>query len=346
MVFLWSIDVVVIATAVDLTWERRIDAHSKSLMEPNYVLFWDLRDSAHPQIMLDAPADVFSFQVNPSDPSLVCGGCANGQVALWDLGRTYFELRAKIQDRTNMGGDTKTKRPSFLDKLKDSAETLACPLIQVAGLSNLDSAHKRAVTSVVWLPHHIEVGKNGIVYDNNAGRSQQFMSVAGDGTLRLWDTRPQNKKKEQAEDDDEDGAKDLIKVNKWAHLENNQWKFHFKYNMEDSRGSPIFVTKFLICEKRATGGKKAEDDPSTANSLSQTGDGKQTSTTEAATNPPETTSQKKVFRMFVQNLTALTTLFVGAETGEIGLVDWLRNSEGVPVPDFSSKSEFSEISII
>lgn len=44
------VDVVVMATATDLTWERRIDAHSKTLMDPNYVLFWDLRDSAHPQV--------------------------------------------------------------------------------------------------------------------------------------------------------------------------------------------------------------------------------------------------------------------------------------------------------
>ena len=49
--------------------------------------------------MLDAPSDVFSFMINPSDPHLVCGGCANGQVALWDLGRTYYELRARTQDR-------------------------------------------------------------------------------------------------------------------------------------------------------------------------------------------------------------------------------------------------------
>jgi len=106
--------------------------------------------------MLDAPSDVFSFMVNPSDPNLVCGGCANGQIVLWDLGRVYYDLRSSIQDRRKKS-DPKSKRPSFLEKLKDSAEKYSCPLIPVAGLSNLDLSHKRVVTSVAWLPPHVEV---------------------------------------------------------------------------------------------------------------------------------------------------------------------------------------------
>jgi len=43
-------DVVVMSVAEDCTFDKRIDAHSKTLMEPNFVLFWDLRDSSHPQV--------------------------------------------------------------------------------------------------------------------------------------------------------------------------------------------------------------------------------------------------------------------------------------------------------
>jgi len=108
--------------------------------------------------MLDAPSDVFSFMINPSDPHLVCGGCANGQVALWDLGRSYYELRARTQDRRKKSSmDAKSNRPSFLEKLKDSAEMFACPLIPTVGLSNLDQSHKKVVTSTAWLPPHVEV---------------------------------------------------------------------------------------------------------------------------------------------------------------------------------------------
>lgn len=299
------------------------------------------------QIMLDAPADVFSFQINPSEPNLVCGGCANGQIALWDLGRAYFELRAKIQDRRNMSSDAKTKRPSFLDKLKDSAETLACPLIAVSGLSNLDLSHKRAVTSVAWLPSHIEVGKNGMVYENRVGRSVQFMSVAGDGTLRLWDTRPQKKIPGQADEDDEDGAKDVIKVNKWAHLENNQWKYHFKFSLEDKQGYPMFATTVVICEKRGGGGgKELKDDassisgvpPSTTSVSGGSSEDPSPQSGKSASPTDKSMLSKKPTAILTQNLNTLSTVFLGTETGEIALVDWLRNKEGVVSPDFGNKS--------
>ena len=107
--------------------------------------------------MLDAPSDVFSFMVSPSDPNLICGGCENGQIVLWDLGRHYVEIQNRIQDRKKKDSDAGRISYSFLEKLKDSTEKYCCPLIQPAGLSNLDSSHKRAVTTVHWLPPHVEV---------------------------------------------------------------------------------------------------------------------------------------------------------------------------------------------
>jgi hypothetical protein len=35
--------------AEDATFDKRIEFHSKMLMEPNFVLFWDLKDPARPQ---------------------------------------------------------------------------------------------------------------------------------------------------------------------------------------------------------------------------------------------------------------------------------------------------------
>lgn len=264
--------------------------------------------------MLDAPADVFSFQINPSDPNLVCGGCANGQIAFWDLGRVYFELRAKIQDRKTLSSDSKSKRPSFLEKLKDSAESLVCPLIPVTALSNLEMSHKRAVTSVAWLPPHIELGKNAMTYDSTTGRSTQFMSVAGDGTLRCWDIRPQ-KKLGQGDEDEDDVAK-IIKVNKWAHLENNQWKYHFRFVLEDQAGNPMFATTFRICEKRQQP-KDTKDEKSTSSG----GDFSPPSSDKlAADENADEPSRKK--GILTQNLNINSTVFVGSEMGEIALVDW------------------------
>jgi len=43
--------VVVMALTEDVTFDKRIDMHSKLLLEPNFVLFWDLKDPSHPQVI-------------------------------------------------------------------------------------------------------------------------------------------------------------------------------------------------------------------------------------------------------------------------------------------------------
>lgn len=32
------------------------------------------------QLLLEAPDDIFSFKFNPSEPTIIAGGCVNGQV--------------------------------------------------------------------------------------------------------------------------------------------------------------------------------------------------------------------------------------------------------------------------
>ncbi len=41
--------------------------------------------------MLEAPDNVYSFAFSPTEPNIIAGGCANGQVALWDI--TQWEAR-------------------------------------------------------------------------------------------------------------------------------------------------------------------------------------------------------------------------------------------------------------
>ncbi|CAG7727820.1 unnamed protein product [Allacma fusca] len=227
-------EVVIMAFTEDVTFDRKIEYHSKTLMDPNFVLIWDLKDPSRPQLMLDAPSDVYSFMVSPSDPNLVCGGCENGQVVLWDLGRHYIELRNKIQDRKQKNQESSSKSQTFLEKLKDSAEKYVCPLIPTAGMSNLDSSHKRGVTAVHWLPPHVELGKNGNLYDSSwNGRSPQFFSVAGDSSARVWDIRVQK----LGLDEFDAPPVASVKVNPWHHLENNTWKFSMKFTLDDGSGT-------------------------------------------------------------------------------------------------------------
>lgn len=49
-------------------------------VENSHVLIWNFLDPIHPQYVLEAPFDVFSFAFNPAKPEMVTGGMHNGQV--------------------------------------------------------------------------------------------------------------------------------------------------------------------------------------------------------------------------------------------------------------------------
>ena len=43
--------------------------------------------------MLEAPDDVYSLRWHPNNPHLLCAGCFNGQLALWDLRKHRDKLK-------------------------------------------------------------------------------------------------------------------------------------------------------------------------------------------------------------------------------------------------------------
>jgi len=69
-----------------------------------------------------------------------------------------------------------------------------------------------------------------MMYENsNGNKSSQFFSVAGDSTLRMWDIRAHKSGIEDYDDpENQPATRSVIKVNPWAHLENNQWKYTLK----------------------------------------------------------------------------------------------------------------------
>ena len=55
--------------------------------------------SLSPQLLLEAPDDIYCFKFCPTDPNIIAGGCVNGQVVLWDIS-AHVE-RLKTQRGTN-----------------------------------------------------------------------------------------------------------------------------------------------------------------------------------------------------------------------------------------------------
>ncbi|XP_048457522.1 dynein axonemal intermediate chain 3-like [Rhincodon typus] len=79
-----------------ITMEDRINLNNRLVRSHSYILFWNFTDPIHPQIMLEAPDDIYSFQFCPTDPNIVAGGCKNGQVVLWDISKFASRLQGNI----------------------------------------------------------------------------------------------------------------------------------------------------------------------------------------------------------------------------------------------------------
>lgn len=45
------------------------------------------------QLLLEAPDDINCFKFMPTNPDIVCGGCVNGQVVIWDISQHTERLK-------------------------------------------------------------------------------------------------------------------------------------------------------------------------------------------------------------------------------------------------------------
>jgi hypothetical protein len=82
-----------VSCASALSYDQRITVSGK--VARSHILVWTMSDLITPQLVLEAPGDIFCFRFNPHRPELVVAGLVTGQVALWDL----TEVRAQIRDR-------------------------------------------------------------------------------------------------------------------------------------------------------------------------------------------------------------------------------------------------------
>lgn len=72
--------IVAVAYTEKLKYDDRVDLSSRILMTPSLILIWGFSDPIHPQLVLEAPEDIYTFKFNPTDPNIVAAGCINGQV--------------------------------------------------------------------------------------------------------------------------------------------------------------------------------------------------------------------------------------------------------------------------
>ena len=64
-------------------YDDRVDS-SLERNVTSVILLWSFHDPIRPQVILEAPEDLFCFAFS-ENPCLLVGGLNSGQVALWDL---------------------------------------------------------------------------------------------------------------------------------------------------------------------------------------------------------------------------------------------------------------------
>ncbi|KAL1022761.1 hypothetical protein UPYG_G00031960 [Umbra pygmaea] len=176
--------VIAVAVTERLSFEDRINAFNKLLLNPSVILFWSFSDPINPQLLLECPDDVFSFEFCPSDPNIIVGGCMNGQVVLWDISAHVERLQG-----TRSSGEKKiTANNNKLQGFEDKREN-ETSLVRYCAVSSIEHGHKAPITDIQWLPETFEVSRMGVPMENMNGICVQIVTCAPDCCVMFWDIR-------------------------------------------------------------------------------------------------------------------------------------------------------------
>jgi len=203
----------------NVTFDQWVDQSGKVLSST--ILIYTLSDVLHPFLVLDVPGNITTFRVHPTMPEYVAAGLMTGQVIFWDLSDAREKVRLyQMQQRVNQhaynrGGAAASKdatggssskaggsagagssgapgagastgeTASSTDGSTESSDDM--PTIKYTILSYIDRSHSRPVTDIIWVPPHQQVNRKGEFYTADRGISSQFMSVAADGKVLIWD---------------------------------------------------------------------------------------------------------------------------------------------------------------
>ncbi|XP_031430157.1 dynein axonemal intermediate chain 3 isoform X2 [Clupea harengus] len=176
--------VIAVAMAETLAFEERICGSAKLVLNPSLILFWSFSDPINPQLMLECPDDVFSFEFCPSDPNIIVGGCMNGQVVLWDISTHVERLQGTRAGGTKNTSNDTTALQGFEDK-----QEYETPVVRYCAVSSIDSGHKAPITDIQWLQESFEVSRTGIPLENKTGICVQIVTCAPDCCVMFWDIR-------------------------------------------------------------------------------------------------------------------------------------------------------------
>ena len=177
--------VVAVSCTEPLSFEDRVEQAGKR--KPGAVLIWNFVDPIHPQYVLEAPTDVYSFSYNPVNPNLIAGGLLNGQVCLWDTTEVQREKEAKRKGRSSTSAGAAADGDGGGGGGGAAAHI---PVCQPKFVSELSDSHVFAVTDLKWLGADVQITKPQGKLDNpKTGACDFFTTTSADGMVYFWDIR-------------------------------------------------------------------------------------------------------------------------------------------------------------
>ncbi|XP_046490368.1 dynein axonemal intermediate chain 3 [Neodiprion pinetum] len=156
----------------------------------NKVLIWSFTDCLTPKLVLDSPREVTAISFCPLDGNVVVGGCANGQVAIWDIAGKIEQVET-VEVRTPAQVKYRVAMQSLMTWMN---ETMSSSTIRPAAMSSLQHGQVAPITEIVWLPPYNKLDKNGRIQSLPADTevselTWQFATSSEDGTVAIWDLK-------------------------------------------------------------------------------------------------------------------------------------------------------------
>ncbi|NXK79666.1 WDR63 protein, partial [Amazona guildingii] len=191
--------VIAVSARQRLSYEEHINLSDKSLLQQSAILFWSVSDPIQPQLLLECPEDIYCFQFSPSNPSIIAGGCINGQVILWDISEHEDKLQnTKTDADVNDVTAVSMINASILDcstsvylwgkmAMEDQQSSTEPPLVKHCAASPIEHAHKKPVTDIIWLLNYFEDNQTGADSEHRAEMPMQFATCSPDCSILFWD---------------------------------------------------------------------------------------------------------------------------------------------------------------
>ncbi|KAI8930261.1 WD40-repeat-containing domain protein [Entophlyctis helioformis] len=172
--------VLAISCTQRVSFEERVEHGFNVRSKQSLIIVWSFHDPIHPQLILEAPEDVHAFRFNPVDPNIVVGGCANGQIVLWDISEYQDKLKsARKTDGEGVGAGS--------DESKD--RQVETPVLKYSVVSSIEASHRAAIMDIHWLPQNFELASNGEPLEHGDNGHKQLLTASLDGTIAFWDLR-------------------------------------------------------------------------------------------------------------------------------------------------------------